>query len=292
VLIFAGDHGVAAQGVSAYPQAVTAQMCLNFCRGGAAVNVLARQAGATVMVIDVGVCETLPAHEGLVRAKVAPGTADFTTAPAMTQEQCAQAMQVGATQVNVAIDNNAQVVVLGEMGIANTTSASALLAAYTGLLTATCVGRGTGINDASLLKKQQVVQAGLIRHQPILTDAKAVLAALGGLEIAAMVGGIMAAAQSRVPVLVDGFIASAAALSAIAIEPDVKHYLIWSHRSAEGPHAALLDYVQVKPLLDLGLRLGEGSGGVLAIHLLRAACRTLNDMATFNDAGVTDKPTS
>ena len=291
VLIFAGDHGVAAQGVSAYPQAVTAQMCLNFCRGGAAVNVLARQAGATVMVIDVGVCETLPPHEGLVRAKVAAGTADFTTAPAMTLEQCAQAMDVGATQVNIAIDNNTQVVVLGEMGIANTTSASALLAAYTGLPVTACVGRGTGINDDALAKKQHVVQSGLMRHQPSLTDPKVILAALGGLEIAAMVGGIITAAQNRVPVIVDGFIASVAALSAIQIEPRVKNYLIWAHRSAEGPHAALLDYVQAEPLLDLGMRLGEGSGGVLAIHLLRAACRTLNDMATFNDAGVTDKTT-
>jgi nicotinate-nucleotide--dimethylbenzimidazole phosphoribosyltransferase len=289
VLIFAGDHGVAAQGVSAYPQSVTAQMCLNFCRGGAAINVLARQIGASVMVIDVGVCETLPPHEGLVQAKVAAGTADFTVALAMTEEQCAQAMQVGATQVKVAIDRDAQVLVLGEMGIANTTSASALFAAYTGLPIEQCVGRGTGISNDVLSRKLQVVQAGLSRHAQVLADAKGILTALGGFEIAAMVGGMIAAAQHRVPVVVDGFIASAAALAAIKLEPAVRNYLIWSHRSAESPHAALLDYLQAQPLLDLGMRLGEGSGGVLAIHLLRAACRTLNDMATFHDAGVTEK---
>jgi nicotinate-nucleotide--dimethylbenzimidazole phosphoribosyltransferase len=291
VFIFAGDHGVAIHGVSAYPQAVTAQMCLNFCRGGAAVNVLARQVDATVVVVDVGVVETLPPHDGLVRAKVAAGTADFTTVPAMTMDQCGQAMLVGASQIQAAIERDVQVVVLGEMGIANTTSASALFAAYAGLPVATCVGRGTGINDDGLAKKQLIVQAGLLRHQALLGDKRAVLAALGGFEIAAMVGAMIAAAQQRVPVVVDGFIASAAALAAMQIEPAVRGYLIWAHRSAEGPHAALLDYMQASPLLDLGLRLGEGSGGVLAIHLLRAACRTLNDMATFADAGVTDKPT-
>lgn len=289
VIIFAGDHGVAVHGVSAYPQAVTAHMCMNFCHGGAAINVLARQASAQLRVVDVGVAAALPVHPQLIAAKVALGTADFTTTVAMSVQQCAQAIGVGQTQVAALIDEGAQLVVFGEMGIGNTTSASALMVAFTGLPITHCCGRGTGIDDETLSKKCQVVQAGIERHAHNHNDPLTLLAALGGLEIAAMVGGMFTAAQRRVPIMVDGFISSVAALTAIQLQPAVKDYMIWSHRSAEGPHAVLLDFLAVKPLLALEMRLGEGSGGILAIHLVRAACRTLQEMATFADAGVANK---
>jgi nicotinate-nucleotide--dimethylbenzimidazole phosphoribosyltransferase len=244
VLIFAGDHGVAALGVSAYPQAVTAHMCLNFIRGGAAVNVLARQAGATLTIIDVGVCQALPPSEGLVLAKIAAGTADFTSTSAMTSEQTVQAMQVGHRQAMVAIAAGAQVLVCGEMGIGNTTSASALMSAYSKIPSAQCCGRGTGINDETLARKRQVVEAGLQRHHAIMGDPQAVLAALGGFEIAALVGAMLAAAQQRVALVVEGFICSVASLTAKQLNPSVRGYLIWAHRSAEAPHTLLLDYVQ------------------------------------------------
>ncbi len=291
VLIAAADHGVAALGVSAYPAAVTAQMCLNFCAGGAAVNVLARLAGATVEVLDVGVASVLPATPGLIAAKIALGTVDFTTAPAMSRAQLSAALEAGAARAEAAAHSGCDLLVLGEMGIGNTTSAAALLAAA--LIAAgkdptaeVCCGRGTGVDDAGLARKIAVVKAGLARHQALLGDPQACLAALGGLEIAALAGAAIRAAERRVPVLIDGFISTAAALSAVRIEPRVRPYLLFSHVGAEQAHRLALAHLQAVPLLDLGLRLGEGSGGVLAIHLLRAACRTLSEMATFSSAGV------
>jgi nicotinate-nucleotide--dimethylbenzimidazole phosphoribosyltransferase len=281
VLIAAADHGVARQGVSAYPSAVTAQMCLNFCAGGAAVNVLARQAGAEVVVLDVGVAAELPARPGFISAKVAYGTADFTTAPAMTAVQLQAALAAGAAAIGAC-----DVLVLGEMGIGNTTSAAALLAAATGLAPEVVCGRGTGIDDIGLARKQAVVAAGLARHQSALSDPHACLAALGGFEIAALAGAALAAAAQRMPVVVDGFIATAAALSAVRIDPAVRPYLLFAHRSAESGHRHALAHLAARPLLELDLRLGEGTGGVLALHLLRAACRTLAEMATFAEAGV------
>jgi nicotinate-nucleotide--dimethylbenzimidazole phosphoribosyltransferase len=286
VLVFAGDHGVARQGVSAYPQEVTAQMCLNFCRGGAAVNVLARQAGAEVEVIDVGVIGDLPPHPRLVSAKVAPGTADFTQQPAMGGRQCAQAMEAGAQAIRRAAAHGAHAVVLGEMGIANSTSAAALMAAYLGLPPEDCCGRGTGLDDAGVTRKCAVVARGLALHREELSDPLGALAALGGFELAALAGAALQAAALRLPVVVDGFIVSAAMLAAINLDPAVRPFLFWGHRSAEQAHRLLLDAVDADPLLDLHLRLGEGTGGVLALHLLRAACRTLEEMATFGDAGV------
>ena len=281
VLIAAGDHGVTKHGVSAYPSAVTAQMCLNFARGGAAVNVLARQAGATVRVLDVGVAEELPDLPGLIRAKVALGTADFTAGPAMTAAQVTAALAAGAAAVDPG-----DLLILGEMGIGNTTAAAALVAAYARISPTEACGRGTGIDDAGLARKIAVVEAGLTRHRHLLGDPQATLAALGGLEIAALAGAAVRAAEQRTAVVVDGFISTAAALAAVAIEPAVRPYLIFAHRSAEAGHRLALAHLGAEPLLDLDLRLGEGTGGVLAVHLLRAACRTLAEMATFSAAGV------
>lgn len=286
VLIAAADHGVAARGVSAYPAAVTAQMCLNFCAGGAAVNVLARQAGATVEVLDVGVAAELPVTPGLFNAKIAHGTADFTLGPAMTGAQLDAALAAGAARADAAADAGCDLLVLGEMGIGNTTAAAALVAAASGRDAAACCGRGTGIDDVGLARKIAVVSAGLKRHRALLADPRACLAALGGFEIAALAGAAIRAAERRVPVVVDGFISTAAALSAVRLEPRVRPYLLFSHVGAEQAHRLTLAHLEAAPLLDLGLRLGEGTGGVLAIHLLRAACRTLAEMATFSSAGV------
>jgi nicotinate-nucleotide--dimethylbenzimidazole phosphoribosyltransferase len=286
VVIFAGDHGVAAQGVSAFPAAVTAQMCLNFAAGGAAVNVLARQAGAEVEVVDVAVAADLPAHPRIHAAKVLRGTADFTVGPAMTTAQCAAALAVGRARATAAARDGCQVLVCGEMGIANTTSAAALYAGLLGLDATEVCGRGTGIDDAGLLRKRAAVAAGLERHRAVLDDPQGLLTALGGGEIAAMAGAFIGAAEHRLVPVVDGFIATAAAAVAARLAPGLAERLVFAHRSAEAPHAELLRRLGGEPLLDLGLRLGEGTGGVLALHVLRAACRTLDEMATFADAGV------
>ncbi len=286
VLIAAADHGIAARGVSAFPAAVTAQMCLNFCAGGAAVNVLARQAGASVEVLDVGVAATLPPLPGLIDAKIAHGTADFTLGPAMSHAQLTAALTAGAARASAAADAGCDLLVLGEMGIGNTTAAAALLAAATGRAATACCGRGTGIDDAGLARKIAVVDTALARHRQVLGDPLMALAALGGFEIAALAGAAIRAAERRIPVVVDGFISTAAALSAVRLEPQVRPYLLFSHVGAEQAHRLALAHLQAEPLLDLGLRLGEGSGGVLAIHLLRAACRTLAEMATFSSAGI------
>jgi nicotinate-nucleotide--dimethylbenzimidazole phosphoribosyltransferase len=285
VLVCAGDHGIAERGVSAFPKAVTAQMCLNFLAGGAAVNVLARQAGATVEVLDVGVAADLPSHPQLVCAKVARGTRDFTREPAMTLGECELALNAGSERARSAAEAGHDVLVLGEMGIANTTSAAALMAAYLGMSAAACIGRGTGVDDAGLARKRAVVEEGLARHAQ-RDDPLAVLAALGGLEIAAMAGAMIGGAAARRVVVVDGFISSAAALAALRLAPDIAPYLVFSHCGSETGHRRLLNKLGIDPLLALDLRLGEGTGGVLALHLLRAACRTLAEMATFDSAGV------
>ena len=287
VLVCAGDHGVADRGVSAFPKAVTSQMCLNFLAGGAAVNVLARQAGATVEVLDVGVDADLPAHPQLIAAKIARGTRDFTLGPAMTLGECELALNAGCERARLVAEAGHEVLVLGEMGIANTTSAAALMAAYFGLSAAICIGRGTGVDDAGLARKRTVVEEGLARHRE-LTDPLAILAALGGLEIAAMAGAMIGGAAHRRVVVVDGFISTAAALAALRLAPDIAPYLVFSHCSSETGHRRLLNRMGVEPLLALDLRLGEGTGGVLALHLLRAACRTLAEMATFDSAGVSE----
>jgi nicotinate-nucleotide--dimethylbenzimidazole phosphoribosyltransferase len=286
IFTLAADHGVAVEGVSAYPQAVTAQMVENFCRGGAAVNVLARQSGARVVIADLGVATPLPPRPELTDRKIAPGSANLARGPAMSRDQALAAIAVGAGLVEAAAPD---CVGTGEMGIANTTAASALTAALTGADPAAVTGRGTGVDDAGWARKVGVVRAALAVNRPDPRDPAGVLAALGGFEIAGLVGVILAGAARRAPVVLDGFIATAAALVAVRLQPATAEYLIAGHRSAEPGHRLLLETLGLAPYLDLGMRLGEGTGAALAIALLKAALACLGEMATFKDAGVSDR---
>lgn len=297
VRVFAGDHGVVAEGVSPYPQAVTAQMVANFLAGGAAISVLARQLDARLAVVDAGVASALAGHPMLLSRRVANGTANFANGPAMGAPQAVAALEAG-----VAIGRGLaaqSVLVLGEMGIGNTTSAAAIMAALTGESPSDCVGRGTGVDDAGLARKAEVVARALKANnlaahteRPIVgtsDGALRVLAAVGGFEIAMMAGALLGAGSVRALVVVDGFIATAAAALALAIDPAIKPFLVFAHVSAEAPHARWLAQLDAEPLLALGLRLGEGSGAILALPLLRAACALLAEMATFDSAGVSDR---
>jgi nicotinate-nucleotide--dimethylbenzimidazole phosphoribosyltransferase len=289
VAVFAGDHGVHAQGVTGWPQEVTAQMVGNFLAGGAVVNAFAAQAGAEVVVIDVGVAAELDQVPGLLPRKVAPGTADFTAGPALTREQALAAIMTGADVARdlVAAGNNC--LLTGDMGIANTTASAALVCAFTGLDPADVTGHGTGIDEAMHARKIEVVRSGLARHHPDPADPVGVLAAFGGLEHAALAGFILGAAALRTPVILDGVIAGAAALAAVALAPDATGGLIAGHRSVEPGHAATLEHLGLRPLVDLELRLGEGTGALLALPIVQSAARALRDVATFDSAGVTDK---
>ncbi|WP_372611864.1 nicotinate-nucleotide--dimethylbenzimidazole phosphoribosyltransferase [Halomonas sp.] len=289
VLVFAADHGIAAEGVSAFPQAVTAQMVANFIAGGAAINVFARQIGARLEVIDVGVAADLPPR-GLVDEKVRFGTANFAWEEAMHLEEAEAAMAAGRRAVQRALESGCRCLIIGEMGIANTTSSSALLAVLTREPVASLVGRGTGIDDARLAHKQAVIEAAIAARAPDPADPLGVLASLGGLEIAAMTGACLEAASRRVPLLVDGFIATVAALVACRLEPPVRDFLVFGHRSREPGHDLALAALDARPLLDLELRLGEGTGAALAFPLLEAACRMLAEMATFEAAGIAETP--
>jgi len=290
VIVLAGDHGIAEEGVSAYPSEVTAQMVLNFLRGGAAINVLARQAGARVVIADVGVAADLPDDPHLISRKVARGTANFIHGPAMSREQAVRAVEIGAALVfDEGVEQGVDLVATGEMGIGNTTPASAITAVYTGLPVAAVTGRGTGIDEGGMARKVALIERALALHQPDPADPVGVLAAIGGFEIGAIAGVCLGAAAHRLPVVVDGFISAAGALLAAAICPAVKPYLIASHLSVERGHAPLWDSLGLRPLLDMDLRLGEGTGAVLAMHLVDAACRILADMATFADAGVSGR---
>ncbi len=292
VAVFAADHGVVAQGVTPWPQEVTAQMVANFCAGGAAINVLGRQAGAAVVVVDVGVAAELDEMPGLRRRKVRAGTADLSTGPAMTLGEAGTALDVGCHVAGKLVAAGARCLVTGEMGIGNTTPSAALIAALTGRPPAEVTGRGTGIDDVMLARKHQVVMAGLDLHADALAAGPlATLAAIGGLEIAALVGFIVGGAAAGVPVLVDGVVADAALLVAAALVPGVEDRCIAGHRSSEPGATAALAHLGLEPLLDLGLRLGEGSGACLALPLVEAAARILVEMATFDSAGVTAKPT-
>ena len=282
VVVFAADHGVAAQGVSAYPSSVTAQMLANFEAGGAAINVLARAAGAELVVVDVGVAGTGPSASSRIRA----GTRDMTVEPAMTRDEVVAALAVGREVVQGLVGEGCDAIALGEMGIGNTTAASALVAALTGRAPAEVTGRGTGLDADAVRHKVAVIERALERHQPRSDDALGALAAVGGLEIAALVGAMVAAAEAHVPVVLDGFITGAAALVAVGIAPNVGPRLIASHRSAEPGHRVVLEQLGLQPLLDLDLRLGEGSGAALALPLIRAATRILDEMATFDSAGI------
>ncbi len=289
VIVMAADHGVTAEGVSAYPADVTAQMVLNFLRGGAAINVLARQAGARVTVVDIGVVSEFESTPGLIRRKVMCGTRNQAQGPAMTRAEAEQALQVGIDVLEEEFAQGLDVVATGDMGIGNTTPSSAIVAAMTGLPVAQVVGRGTGINDAGLARKIQVIEKALSVNQPNPNDALDVLHKVGGLEIAGLAGVMIAAAGHRVPVLVDGFISTAAAMIAVGLSPYVREYLISAHQSVEVGHQAMLKHLDLKPLLDLNLRLGEGTGAALAFHLVEASTRILREMATFDEAGVSNK---
>lgn len=286
VIVLAGDHGIVAEGVSAYPSEVTAQMVLNFLQGGAAINVLARQAGARVIVGDVGVAGNLPDHPQLLRRKIAPGTANLARGPAMSHEQAVRSIETGIEIVAIELARGLDLVATGEMGIGNTTPASAITAVYTGLPVAQVTGRGTGVDDAGLARKVATLERALNLHQLSPSDPIGVLAAVGGFEIGAIAGVCLGAAAHRVPVVVDGFISAAGALIAAAVCPAVKPYLIASHLSVERGHAPLWEALGLRPLLEMDLRLGEGTGAVLAMHLVEAACRILSEMATFAGAGV------
>lgn len=286
VIVCAGDHGIAIQGVSAYPQEVTRQMVFNFLRGGAAINVLARQMNARVTVVDAGVIGDFEPHPDLISGKVAFGTADFTLRPAMTAEQAEQVLALGIRAAHREIARGVDLIAVGEMGIGNTTSASAIIAAITGKSPAAVTGRGTGVDDARLAHKVRLIERALERHAPAKEDT---LRKIGGFEIGAMAGVMIGAASARIPVVIDGLISSAAALIAAQFAPDVKYYLIAGHRGTEPGHKIALDWLGLEPLLDLDLRLGEGTGAVLAIPIIEAAMRTLQTMATFSEAGVSEK---
>lgn len=289
VAVFAGDHGVHAQGVSPWPQEVTAQMVGNFLAGGAVVNAFARQVGASVTVVDVGVATPLPAGPGLRAAKVRPGTGDLTVEPALTRAEAAQALAVGITVANELVDGGAGVLVAGDMGIANTTPSAVLIGVFTGAPAADVTGRGTGVDDDTYTRKVDIVAAALAAHRPDPADPVGVLAAVGGLEHAAMAGYMLGAAARRTPIIVDGVIAASAALAAAALAPDAVAAMVAGHLSVEPGATVALRYLGLEPLLDLGLRLGEGTGAVLAVPLVNAAVRVLHEVATFDSAGVTEK---
>jgi nicotinate-nucleotide--dimethylbenzimidazole phosphoribosyltransferase len=290
MVVFAADHGIAHAGVSAYPQAVTAQMVLNFVAGGAAVNVFCRQHGFALEVVNAGVAAPLWAGDtpGLVDAPIGLGTRDFAQQPAMTAEERDRAMALGAQRVahHAALGSN--VIALGEMGIANTASAACLMARLCDLPVAQCVGRGTGLDDAGLARKRAVLEAAMARHAQVKAPLD-VLACVGGFEVAAMVGAVLEAAQRRMVILVDGFIATAAVLVAARVAPGVLRYCVFGHVSDERGHRALLEVLDARPLLSLSLRLGEGSGAVLAYPLVVSAVAFLREMATFASAGVSER---
>ncbi|MER6995843.1 nicotinate-nucleotide--dimethylbenzimidazole phosphoribosyltransferase [Streptomyces sp. NPDC000410] len=289
VAIFAGDHGVHAQGVTAWPQEVTGQMVANFLGGGAVCNAFANQVGAEVCVIDVGVASDLPATPGLLPRKVRPGTADFTTGPALTREEVLSAIEVGIETARDLVAAGNKALLTGEMGIANTTTSAALICVYTDVDAAEVTGRGTGINDEMHARKVDVVRRALDLHRPDPADPVGVLAAVGGLEHAALVGFILGGASLRTPVVLDGVSAGAAALVARAVAPEALAACIAGHRSAEPGHVAALNKLGLRPLVDLDLRLGEGTGALLALPVIQSAARAMHEVATFDSAGVTEK---
>jgi nicotinate-nucleotide--dimethylbenzimidazole phosphoribosyltransferase len=286
VAVFAADHGVHAQGVTPWPQEVTTQMVANFLVSGAVVNAIAAQAGAEVCVVDVGVAASIPAAPGLLPRKIRPGTADMTAGPAMTRGEAERAVEVGIETARDLVAAGNRCLLTGDMGIANTTASAALVSVFTGTDPREVTGRGTGIDDEMWARKVDAVRRALARHQPDAGDPLGVLAAVGGLEHAALAGFMLGGAAMCVPVILDGVIACAAALAAVALAPDTAHYLVAGHRSSEpGAHRALTS-LGLRPLIDLGLRLGEGSGAALALPIVQSAARVLRDVATFDSAGV------
>lgn len=289
IAVFAGDHGVVAEGVSAYPQAVTRQMLHNFVAGGAAISVLAHQLQARLEVIDLGTVGGEPLG-GVHSYALGPGTANFTQGPAMSVAQCVAALDAGRASVERARQVRAGLYIGGEMGIGNTTAAAALGCALLDLPALALTGPGTGLDAAGLSHKQRVIDSALLLHQHAGSEPFEVLRRLGGFEIAALAGAFVACAQHGLPVLVDGFITTVAALCAVRLNPACRPWLLFGHRSAEPGHALVLQALKAEPLLDLGLRLGEGSGAALAVPLLRLACSLHGGMATFEEAQVSDRP--
>lgn len=289
IAIFAGDHGVVEAGVTAWPSEVTAQMVANFCSGGAAINVLARHVGARVIIVDVGVATPIPGEAiGLVRRNVALGTANMANGAAMSEAQALEALNVGVDIAREAVRDGAGLLVTGDMGIGNTTPSAALIAAFTNTSASDITGRGTGIDDDMLAVKTRVIETALARLSPDASPL-AVLAEVGGLEIAALAGFIVAGAAARVPIVIDGVIAVAAAVVASALSPEIPGYLVAGHRSSEPAASAGLAYLHLAPVLDLQLRLGEGSGAALAVPIVQAAAKILHEMATFDSAGVSER---
>lgn len=288
IVVMAADHGVAAEGVSAYPQAVTRQMLLNFVRGGAAINVLARHAAARLVVVDMGVAGEPVAAPELVARRIAAGTRSFAREPAMSRADAVRALEVGIALARELVASGVTLLATGEMGIGNTTAASALIAVLTGTPVEHATGRGTGVDDAAWRRKVAVIADAIARHRPDPDDALDVLAKLGGFEIAGLAGLVLGAAAERVPVVLDGLIAGAAALVAVRLAPRARGFLVAAHRSVEPGHGPLLDALALAPLLDLELRLGEGTGAALALGLVDAALRILHEMASFAEAGVAD----
>lgn len=288
VFLLAADHGVVRQGVSAYPQAVTAQMVANFLAGGAAINALARAAGARVVVADFGVIDP-PAHPALRVCRLGPGTADFTAGPAMTRDQAVAAVEQGVGLVESELGAGLDLVGTGEMGIGNTTAAAAVVSALLEVPPERAVGPGTGLDRVGVSRKARVVRTALLRNRPDAADPLDVLAKVGGFEIGGLVGVILGAAARRKPVVLDGYITGAAALLAVRLCPAVRPYLIASHRSAEPGHRLVLRALRLRPLFDLGLRLGEGTGAALAFMVIEAALRAHREMRTFAEAGVSGR---
>jgi len=289
IITMAGDHGVVAEGVSAYPQEVTPQMVYNFLGGGAGINVIARQVGARIIVVDMGVAGELEPNPQLLSRKVAPGTRNMSLGPAMTQEEAIKAIETGIEIVATEVARGLDIVGTGDMGIGNTTASSAICAVMTGRPVAEVTGRGTGIADEQLTHKVGVIERALRVNRPDRTRPLDVLARVGGFEIGGLAGVMLAAAAHRVPVVIDGFISGAAALIAAALSPGLRDFLIAAHVSAEPGHRLLLTHLGLEPLLDLGMRLGEGTGAALGIFLSEAAARILAEMSTFAEAGVSTK---
>jgi nicotinate-nucleotide--dimethylbenzimidazole phosphoribosyltransferase len=289
IIVAAGDHGVTAEGVSAFPSEVTPQMVMNFLNGGAAINVLARQVGARVVVLDAGVAADLPAHADLVDNKIAAGTANFAQGPAMTRDQAVQAVEAGIAAVAREAEKGLDLVGTGDMGIGNTTPSSAICAAITGARIDEVTGRGTGVDDDTRNHKVKIIEQALAVNLPDRKDALDVLAKIGGFEIGAIAGVILGAAARRIPVLVDGFISTAGALIAAGLAPLSKDYMIAAHRSVEPGHRIMQEYLGLEPIFYLDLRLGEGTGAALAMPVVASAVATLNEMATFAEASVSGK---
>lgn len=289
IVTMAGDHGVVAEGVSAYPSEVTVQMVYNFLRGGAGISVLARHVGARVVVVDMGVAGELEPHPDLVNRKVAFGTRNMAQGSAMSHAQAIQAIEAGIEVVEQELVKGMDIVGVGDMGIGNTTLASAITAAITGAPVAEVTGRGTGIDDEQLRHKIEVIEQALALNQPDPDDPLDVLAKVGGFEIGGIAGVAIGAAAHHIPVVLDGFIAGAGALIAVELAPQVKDYMIAAHCSVEIGHRLILDHLGLTPLFYLGLRLGEGTGAALGISIVEAAVKILNEMATFSQAGVSEK---